>query len=287
MPSNWIGFKDDEGELVHDFRLRKGHPMAGVVRGNDGKPLAGAEVWLSNASYRTHIENGRADAFFSSDDMKSVTDAEGRYKFKPQDEPTGLVVLHDAGFARVTPEQLQDSPDVMIAPWARVEGIVRVGTKPVPDQPIRLTVETIRTSTTQDAFYEYTSRTDAQGRFVVERVLPGLAYAATNSRFGTTEGRYGAIGSGYFDVVAGESKRIAIGGTGRPVVGRIRVPPGTILPASLVNGTGRLVLKVPMPEMPRPANYAAWSREQQMAYNSQWQASPPMHERGKNREATG
>ncbi len=49
-PGTWIGFRDDGGDLVHDFVLHKGRPLEGVVRGPDGKPLVGAEVWLDTIS---------------------------------------------------------------------------------------------------------------------------------------------------------------------------------------------------------------------------------------------
>ena len=49
LPAELIGFRDDAEDIAHDFKLRKAAPLSGIVRGPDGKPLAGAKVGLSGS----------------------------------------------------------------------------------------------------------------------------------------------------------------------------------------------------------------------------------------------
>ena len=55
---------EGEGELIVDFKLRKGVKLpevSGVVRLPDNTPLAGAEVYLATQSKRLQLKNGRTD----------------------------------------------------------------------------------------------------------------------------------------------------------------------------------------------------------------------------------
>ncbi len=231
-------------------------------------------VVLSNRSLTPEITNGKIDDFSRGLGITVETGPDGRYEFRPQDEPSGIIVLANEGFARRSPEQLATSGTVRVEPWGRVEGTCRVGTSPVPHQKIRLFVDGTAESSIDYEFYEYEAETDEQGRFVVERVVPGEARATTASRQGTNRGSYASLCSTTIEIKPGETTRVTIGGQGRPVIGRLIAPGGTALPLNLAGARGSLTKKSDQIEMPLPADFSTWEPERRRAYSFAWYKSP-------------
>lgn len=273
-PDSFLGFRDNAGEIAHDFKLRKAADIRGVVQGPAGEPLAGAVVALTNRSLRPRITNGKIDEFSRDLGVTAETGPDGRFAFRPQDEPSGLVVVAREGFARRSAGELATSAEVRVEPWGRVEGICRIGERPVARQKIRLSVDATSPLSTDYEFYEYEAETDGEGRFVVERVIPGDARASTGSPQGTNRGAYAMMGSAPVEVRPGETARAEIGGQGRPVVGRLVVPGGAVLPVGLASGQGALAFKTGQAEMPRPDDFLAWDVERRRAYSLAWYKSP-------------
>jgi beta-lactamase regulating signal transducer with metallopeptidase domain/thiol-disulfide isomerase/thioredoxin/protocatechuate 3,4-dioxygenase beta subunit len=273
-PGVLIGFKDDAGEIVHDFKLQRASGLSGVVRGLHGKPLAGAVVALTNRSLRPRISNVNLDEFSRTLGVTAETGPDGRYEFGSQDEPSGIIVVANEGFARRSPEQLAASTTVRVDPWGRVEGTCRIGTRPLLHQKIRLSVDATAESSTDYEFYEYEAETDQQGRFVVERVIPGDARATTATINDTIQGSSTSMGSGPIEIKPGETAKVTIGGQGRPVIGRLKVPDGNVLPLDLAGGRGKLSVKIDQPKMPLPEDFSTWDRERRRAYSLNWYKSP-------------
>ena len=63
--------------------------------------------------------------------------ADGQLPIEPQDNGFLLIVVHDQGFAQTTSEELAAKPEITLQAWARLEGVVRHGTKPVPGRQAR------------------------------------------------------------------------------------------------------------------------------------------------------
>ncbi len=58
-PAEFLRFSDNLEDVAHDFRLRKAAMLAGIVRGPDGRPMAGVDVTLAGAGFDAPILNGR------------------------------------------------------------------------------------------------------------------------------------------------------------------------------------------------------------------------------------
>ena len=164
-------YPHNAGEKVFDVRLVKGEWVAGVVHGTDGTPLAGAEVVVATAP-GLDIDGGKS--YQRAYHPHLVTGPDGRFAFSPSDGPYRIVALHDLGYAEATGEQLAESRNMVIEPWGRVEGTLRVDGKPRPHETVIASV-----NDEQDdhqgpgVHYESRAQTDANGRFVIERVTPG------------------------------------------------------------------------------------------------------------------
>jgi len=82
--------------------------------------------------------------------------------------------LADAGYAVATADDLSANPDVVVKPWGRIEGVLRIGRSPGTNQMVNIGIWG------SSETYEWTIvahgmsvRTDAEGRFVFPRVAPG------------------------------------------------------------------------------------------------------------------
>ena len=151
-------FNSAEGDQTFDVRLEKGNDLVGIVRLPDGTPLGGADVALVPTGQNLMLHDGRIRHNFGADVARS--DAQGRFRFPSQDGTFTLIALHDRGFARKCSAQLAESDAMVIVPWGRVEGTLRVARRTVAGEEVTLYPESIMQP--QDANITFYSR--ANGR---------------------------------------------------------------------------------------------------------------------------
>ncbi len=256
LPAELLGFRDDAEEIAHDFKLRKAQTITGIVRGRDGKPVAGAEVAMSDSDNYVRIQNGRLVTSFVVGTPPHVrTDRDGRYTFLPQEKSVAIVMVHETGFGVIPHDQLVTSLDITLVPWCRIEGVLKVGKNIAPNQKVSARLN--------NALFHgqvgYETRTDERGRFVLERVTPG---AITVYRYMDTADHRGWIPSNpvFVDVGPGQTVRVEIGGSGRPVIGKLTLPQGFKL-SDLVPEFCKLATIRHEPR--KPDDYPDYSRDQQ------------------------
>jgi hypothetical protein len=217
--------KDDEEEAVVHFALRKGAGISGVIRLPDASPLAGAEVMLTTQALPAVFSNGRFQPAMS--DRRIVRSRmDGRFILPPSEPPYTIVVIHDQGLAERT---IQSGPapalELTIEPWSRVEGTLQFGRQPAGEQ--KLSLERVGRSGRYQGIVNTSSvTTDAEGRFIFERVLPGHVRVSRLIRFGEIFSS-GGNPSAVVDVAPAATVRLTLGGTGRPIIGKA-VPPADL-----------------------------------------------------------
>ncbi|NQT14484.1 MAG: carboxypeptidase regulatory-like domain-containing protein, partial [Planctomycetes bacterium] len=171
-------FKDDDGTVTCDFSLEKGENLNVAVRLSDGNPAAGADVRLcpeepgKSVNMALFVKNGRFPYPDSTRPSMKVA-ADGQLRIEPQDNEFLLIVLHDQGFAQTTSQELTANPRITLKAWARLEGTVRHGTKPVPGA--RLDVYPTESSGRRWSFLNFQVQTEAddEGKFVFAKLKPG------------------------------------------------------------------------------------------------------------------
>jgi peroxiredoxin/uncharacterized GH25 family protein len=256
-------FKDDEGDVAFDVRLKKGEGPSGVVLGPGGKPSAGASVCLVTAGSSAFITNARPPD--RRDTAVVETDPAGRFHFPPQQGAFAVVVLHDDGYAMRTDAELARTPDVKLEPWGRVEGTIRIGPRPGAGESVRLSVIEERPGDQPQPYFEYRTTADEQGRFVFERVRPGKVQVAREIKLSERMTAY--CRSVSIDVGPGATLKAEIGGTGRPVVGRITAPGGENV--DLTFGHNFLRVAQSRPDVPKGLD-----REQKAKWFEDWRKTP-------------
>jgi RNA polymerase sigma factor (sigma-70 family) len=215
-----------EGTETFAFRLHRGGDVRGRVVGPDGRPVTRASVVLlshgSSVGVRTH--DGRFVALPSM--PQSSTDSGGEFSLRLRPNLESLVVVDDAGFAQV-PIDRAGLKAIALQPWGCIEGVVLTAGQPAAGQEIRLEAWPAEQDSEMDRVLLGSSavaKSDAEGRFRFERVVPGPVALCRFYR--NTPRTSGAIGLGpcqRVDVVAGGTNQVVVSSRGRAVVGRFRL----------------------------------------------------------------
>lgn len=223
LPADSPTFVLDGTEKHFEFRLKKGPLIRGLVCDTSGKPIEGAEVYFCTGLQSLQIENGRVPEHARRDVLSTRSGSDGGFSLSPQIDPFVLVVLHDAGFAQVSGEQFQQSPQIALQPWAKVEGIVKIGAKPAAGTTVAGCLISERLDSQRPRIYQWIeTKTNVQGRFRIDRVTPGQW--SIGRQVQTSERSWSITHAVTVQAKAGETSSITIGGRGRPVVGRIIIP---------------------------------------------------------------
>ncbi|MHB1557650.1 MAG: sigma-70 family RNA polymerase sigma factor [Isosphaeraceae bacterium] len=252
-----------EPEITLDFRLKKANGISGFVRTPDGKPAAGADVYLTNPKYGLPLHNNRQEPP-PAREFWTQTDAKGHFAFRPQDDTYGVLVVHSSGFGRKSPEDLARSSGITLERFGRIEGILRVGAGIGARQPIHMDLECGADPSDSWRFVQYDTETDAHGRFTIENVIPGEATIYRLSAPLPEGIRLNMMP--IVDVVPGETSHVELGGRGRPVTGRITVPANAASRVNLAVAQGGLLASPPDEAFPKgfktwdPPKQRAWSR---------------------------
>jgi len=208
----------DTGWHTFDFELEKGSGPQGVVVSPEDQPVAGAEVailglghlGLGKAAFRNY---NPADAFIAK------TDVRGRFSLPAALVSPTLVAVHEQGFAETKAEELAASGKIILRPWGRVEGVMKLGNRLATNEQILLSPKASgRVELNYDS-QTFRRHTDDQGRFTFEYVPPGtrqLACLIPTGLRGWTQSHAQLV-----EVKAGEVTRVTYGGMGRAVIGKV------------------------------------------------------------------
>jgi hypothetical protein len=246
MPAISRAIRDDEDNPVVNFVLQKGTGIASVVKLPDGKPLAGAEVVLVSPSQPAFLTNGLAPE--GNDHRIARTGADGHFTFPPQEPPYTIVVLHDRGFAEQTIRSAGAllPAELKVRAWGRVEGTLRIGRRPGAGQPLALSYDRTGDTPATIPWWSGKATTDDAGRFAFERVMPGevtIAREILIKRMPSSQ-TWGQSQTTRVEVSPGTTARFDIGGTGRPVIGKLTAPAGMAGPIDWTFSRNNLIPKV-------------------------------------------
>src|SRR5262249_36321187 len=122
--------------------------------------------------------------------------------------------------------------ELSLQPWGKIKGRARIGHQPAAYQTIAWYPRGARPAGPRGVygFYQSETRTDAQGNFAFDRVIPGAGGVSrvVITEFGDGSSQHMGCWQEPVDVAPGQTVLVRIGARGRPVVGRIalRAAPG-------------------------------------------------------------
>jgi len=231
----------------------------GILKTPDGKPLPDADVFLSTAATTVPIYSAPPPEV-----AIARTGADGRFSFPLAPENRAVIVVHEKGYGQITVAELVKRHELKLQPWARVEGTLREGIKPLADQTVCLSRARFGSAIERKSFrtvHDTKTKTDATGHYVFPRVAPGDAWISWRKGYD--------VQIRYFDIQPGQSLIADIGGRGRPITGR----------AVLAGGDAQVkfygsVWPITPHQMRRPPNWSELSAEEQDSLTAAWEKSP-------------
>jgi hypothetical protein len=281
----------DEGEVDLDFELQRAADITSTIVTPSGEPAAGAKIALGVAGSQIRIEGGDIHDR-STFATRIEADADGRFSVPARDEPFHLVITHEAGFAHLTSEDGPVSDPITLTLWARVEGTFRVGPDPAPNVVLSMHGERIRSHgegvPNITTLHDVTTAKD--GKFIFERVFPGKGRIGRGILLMVDDGATEVTSSQRVsaEFLAGKTTRLDLGGTGRPVIGRLVPPPdyeGRVywnfaLVQVRANLKSPTQPKPPSEVQNDPEKYEAWWKEWKETTEGQaWSAAYETYER--------
>ncbi|MBN2590965.1 MAG: carboxypeptidase regulatory-like domain-containing protein [Sedimentisphaerales bacterium] len=207
-----------EGDVTLDFKLEKIVPIRGTVLSVDAKPVENAEVMI--VTRQLIVENGKAGARPSSDKLSATTDSKGNFSFPPPPDEYSIVILHDEGYAFLSKDQFPSDGNITLSGWSKLEGTLKIADKPGKDETITYNPKSV--PQLSGIVFNFQTKTDENGHFVFDRIFSGEGTVTRLLR--TRSNLQQNTHTMLVNIMPNETKEIQIGGTGRPVTGKIIIP---------------------------------------------------------------
>jgi hypothetical protein len=213
------------GSATLDFKLSPGKDIGGVVLDAGGAPVSGATVVLAFPGMNTSIDPASLSA---QDTAVAVTGADGRYTFPPESGEIALAAMSDAGFAQDSTKDADSIPPLRLAAWGKINGKLIIAGHPAGDRQISIQSIDPYNRTGGRIYKSSQIQTSADGLFHFDRVAPGTMQISRMTRQNFPGGGYTLQPTESETVVvnAGQTLTVQIGGVGRPVTGKLILPPG-------------------------------------------------------------
>ncbi|MBI3861763.1 MAG: hypothetical protein HY290_07690 [Planctomycetia bacterium] len=233
--SAWI--KKSGGPQRIEIRLQSDPMVNGRVLQPDGKSAARAIIAFALPQKDAVVEKGRlrgielplpeklGDRWRRPSTFE--TDGVGEFRVPTETDPAAAVlILHDSGVAEMPISKFVSTRNIMLTAWGRVEGRVLWHDRPGAGESVGLSIHRNEYGYPGTIAQFDQAQTDAEGRFVFDRVLPGLAQV---SRWITLADANGGSPSSWVfpglfahvTVRSGDPTRMLIGGQSRTVTGRL------------------------------------------------------------------
>jgi hypothetical protein len=242
--------KTDEPEEIVIPPIPDGVPLHGTVLTPDGSPAVDADVGLATGKQGVYIHEGKIIQFTDKEEYVLKTNAAGQFQFPyfhfpderqaipPQVKGTDwppvhdyiLIIFHDSGVRQLVPKDMEEAiykkMPIQLEGWGQVEGTVYTGTKPAEDVDIMFSPNfvTRHNPWNPSVHWGFSTTSDADGKFVFEKVPPGKGYISRGTRILDRENHKSVYFALTFevDVVSDESVVTEkIGGKDRPVIGKL------------------------------------------------------------------
>src|SRR5262249_47134546 len=163
-------FPPSSGAQEFNVALSREGGVTLSIRAPDGLPAAGVEVNVCTGQIGVEIENGTMDRHQQPSgthiDVVKTNSAGRAAIYTPKGEYF-VVVVDEKGYLDVNREALAASADLTLQPWGRIEGRLRIGSKPAAGRTASAQIEPRGRRTPPMITHHSTGTADAAGHFAI------------------------------------------------------------------------------------------------------------------------
>jgi hypothetical protein len=222
-------------------RLKPNTALHGIVTAPDGTPLPGVSVGIAGdgPGHGVFLQGSHLRSW-SSDLKVSITDSQGQFTLGSPPETGGTVVaVGELGFASARVDQVRANPTLILQPFGRIEGTLKIGGQPGAGKDLYFSMDSSGINTD---FNGYKTTTDDQGKFSFEKIPPGtgdiVRLIQTSPNSWTHSDRTSVT------VQPGQTTQITLGDSGAVLKGTIRLET-PLADGEIPNIQGALSLQMP------------------------------------------
>ena len=226
-------YHDDEENVFLDFKLKRGGDLPATIFDPDGKPASGAVAMVAIPGILTSIDGDNLNNSGNQETWRAKADLLGCVKLPPQIPPFSIAAVDDKGIAVVRGEALAKSNQIHLRAWASIDGQLMIGNKPKANQLIYIHVQKTDSGSADGPQVDITQTlmTSASGAFSTKFVSPGENIIARMVPWYDNQGAMRTFlpdHAAYLNLSPSQNVQLTLGGTGRPVIGKIIIPPQLI-----------------------------------------------------------
>jgi hypothetical protein len=242
------------------YELKKAKMLEGIVVAPDGSPTANAELVLLEPSHSAYMEEPGKFRRSSSYYDVMISDSQGRFELTPKTNADFVLAAHRTlGFVQVAMADFRKTNQIKLQPWGHVKGVLRVGDKIEPEHYVAVHSDYATDGYSQRGsvplYLYYKQQPEADGQFEFEAVPPGERTVQLRYMWSERDtGPYRLSHDVRVNVQPNKTNDVIIGGTGRTLVGKLRLTGAVDVKIDGRRGTFRLVsMPGPLPsDIPPP-----------------------------------
>ena len=228
------------GATALEFQLKKATGeftthLTGTILQPDGNPAANTEIGIATAAQSIQTKGLTLYRHPAYERQYFKTDHAGKFSISRSgggqmsigDQDYKLIFLHDTGTILMTKEEFEShTGPITLQAWSRIEGTVRVGSKPLPNAPVYWNYQERISYAPGKAHVgvvcEDNLKANADGYYSI-RVFPGKGYVGRLTAYNNSTTMATSLAQP-FDIKPGETLTIDIGGGGYFVKGQVHLP---------------------------------------------------------------
>ncbi len=211
--------ESENSTVAMEFRLKPSPALRGTVVLANGTPVPGAQVALIKegpGSSGVSLYRGRLQKTGGEGKM-AITDGAGQFTISSPPEGAMIVAVAEPGFGSATVEQVRANAVVVLQPFGRVEGVLKIAGAPASGYLLRFSPSLRGLPTDYDSF---NTTTDEQGGFTFEQLPPGEGqiYRLVKAGANSTAYSHGTTAR----IEPGQTTYVTLGDSGAVIKGRVR-----------------------------------------------------------------